>query len=372
MNQSPRETLRKLVQQHGRSLCSDARRCEALLRDYCPESRRGIFVLTSALHEQTAEELLAADGKEPSAALLKRLADRLCDRLGLRYDLAVWAVESWALALDVVSPDELPRIDFVCPRCRHKDSIGYEHAGAAITCQRCSSQVRISPDGEHFALETDGTEGAAADPWAEDMYRRMVSVAAADGRMKVSESARLDELRRRLSLPRDAADRIRDEVLAEHGILRPIPRQTAPSVANQSATTSPRQTQWVSGLDQWMKSHHRALETAKNWGGATAGTAVLFGLVIRCTTDYSISETAVGIVAGALFGGIAFVAGFLVDEFRKGRISHADTYLRAVVWGILAGGTLGGIVGGTAIFAAVAFGIAAAFAGGMLVHVFRP
>ncbi len=46
MNEFPRQKLCELIAQYGHSLCDDPRRCEALLRDYCGQNRKEIFVLT--------------------------------------------------------------------------------------------------------------------------------------------------------------------------------------------------------------------------------------------------------------------------------------------------------------------------------------
>lgn len=35
MHNEPRQKLRELIIEYGRSLCDDPRRCEALLKDYC-------------------------------------------------------------------------------------------------------------------------------------------------------------------------------------------------------------------------------------------------------------------------------------------------------------------------------------------------
>src|SRR5215208_7258314 len=48
MNDAPRRTLRELIAKHGPGLCSDARRCEGLLRDLCGEHRREINILVGA------------------------------------------------------------------------------------------------------------------------------------------------------------------------------------------------------------------------------------------------------------------------------------------------------------------------------------
>jgi glucose/arabinose dehydrogenase len=107
MHDEPRRTLAALITHYGRALCDDPRRTEALLRDLCPEHRREVNVLVSGLRERVPVDLLAPSDGLPSAVLLGRLAQRLEDHVGLAPAAARWAVESWALALDVVTPAEL-------------------------------------------------------------------------------------------------------------------------------------------------------------------------------------------------------------------------------------------------------------------------
>src|SRR5215213_1609013 len=107
MNDAPRQTLRQLIARHGPGLCSDARRCEGLLRDLCGEHRREINLLVSALKERVALDLLAAQGSVPRGLLLTRLARRLEDQLAVTEEAARWAVDSWALALGVVTDAEV-------------------------------------------------------------------------------------------------------------------------------------------------------------------------------------------------------------------------------------------------------------------------
>ncbi len=107
MNDAPRQTLRQLIARHGQGLCSDARRCEGLLRDLSGESRREINLLVSALKERVPLDLLAGQGSVPRGLLLTRLARRLEDQLAVTVDAARWAVDSWALALGVVTDAEL-------------------------------------------------------------------------------------------------------------------------------------------------------------------------------------------------------------------------------------------------------------------------
>ncbi|MFO1419716.1 MAG: SUMF1/EgtB/PvdO family nonheme iron enzyme [Candidatus Competibacteraceae bacterium] len=110
MNDLPRQKLRELIVQYGRSLCDDPRRCEALLKDYCGQYKREIFVLVSALKNRVAEDLINASAGVPLTLVVGRLIQRLEDELGLAENAARWAVESWALALGMpVASVEPPR-----------------------------------------------------------------------------------------------------------------------------------------------------------------------------------------------------------------------------------------------------------------------
>jgi hypothetical protein len=106
MNDAPRRTLRELVARHGPGLCSDARRCEGLLRDLCGEHRREINILVAALRERVPLDLLAGRNSVPTGLLLTRLSKRLEEHLALTEEAARWAVDSWALALGVISDAE--------------------------------------------------------------------------------------------------------------------------------------------------------------------------------------------------------------------------------------------------------------------------
>jgi hypothetical protein len=111
MNEQPREMLREIVARHGQSVVQDARRCEGLLRDYSARHRREVSVLVSALEEHVPEDLLGAPAGTPRVVLLKRLARRLSDNRALSEPAAAWSVNSWALALGLISDDELKAVE---------------------------------------------------------------------------------------------------------------------------------------------------------------------------------------------------------------------------------------------------------------------
>ena len=99
--------LRRIVGKYGNDLGGNARRCEGLLKDLCGAYRREISVLTNAIEERIPLDLLAAGNSMPRELLLTRLAKRLEDNLGLTIEASRWAVDSWALALGVLTDDEV-------------------------------------------------------------------------------------------------------------------------------------------------------------------------------------------------------------------------------------------------------------------------
>ncbi|HEY0658681.1 MAG TPA: pectinesterase family protein [Pyrinomonadaceae bacterium] len=110
MNELPRRKLLEIVAKHGRVIIENPRRCENLLRDYCGGFRREISVLTMALEEHAVADMLAASAL-PRRVILARLSQRLCDNLALSETAARWSIESWALALGVISEAELSSND---------------------------------------------------------------------------------------------------------------------------------------------------------------------------------------------------------------------------------------------------------------------
>ncbi|MCP4347149.1 MAG: DUF1566 domain-containing protein [Desulfobacterales bacterium] len=103
MNDIPRQKLQYIITQYGRAICDEPKRCEALLRDLCPEYKREINLLIIALKEKVAADLMTASDTMPKEVQLARFTKRLYDNLGIAEEFAQWTVDSWALALGVIS-----------------------------------------------------------------------------------------------------------------------------------------------------------------------------------------------------------------------------------------------------------------------------
>ncbi len=103
MNDIPRHKLQYIITQYGRAICDEPKRCEALLRDLCPEYKREINVLIIALKEKVAADLMTASDAIPKEVQLARFTKRLYDNLGIAEEFVQWAVEAWDLAWSVIS-----------------------------------------------------------------------------------------------------------------------------------------------------------------------------------------------------------------------------------------------------------------------------
>lgn len=107
MTDLPRRTLTHIIAKHGRGICESPKRVEASLRDLCGEHRREINIIMGALEERVAADMMSIGKSVPRGVLLARLAARLRDELAYTPEAARWAVETWAVALGVVSEAEL-------------------------------------------------------------------------------------------------------------------------------------------------------------------------------------------------------------------------------------------------------------------------
>lgn len=99
--------LRQILLKYGKEICSDARRCENLLKDLCGSFRRETNVLVNAIEERVPLDLLAANRSMPLELLLTKLEKRLEEQTAMTADAARWTVESWALALNLTTENEI-------------------------------------------------------------------------------------------------------------------------------------------------------------------------------------------------------------------------------------------------------------------------
>jgi hypothetical protein len=271
MDDLPRQKLAELIRRFGREIAGDARRCEALLKDACPQHKREIFVLVSAAKESVGVELLGSSSGAPKEALVSRLTMRVHENLGLPESLARWAVESWALALGLASATDF-RFPFKCPGCGAAGTMPTGLAGHKVTCPRCKAVLHISEDGRQISVdraraapnrptsgssaETVSAHGGASTVFrpafdegddllsefprvsAEEIFRQTLRRVLDDGIVTDEERVEVRKAQADLGITTEVASRILQEVkleLARRG--RPVPATASRPAA---AATPPR------------------------------------------------------------------------------------------------------------------------------------
>lgn len=97
----PRQQLQYIMTQFGRSVCDESKRCEALLKDLCPNHKREVRLLVVALREGVVKTLSYPPSFLTIENVITQLVQRLYDEWGIAVELGQWAVESWAIVLGV-------------------------------------------------------------------------------------------------------------------------------------------------------------------------------------------------------------------------------------------------------------------------------
>jgi len=146
MSTTPRDVLVELVARHGEPLLASPLRTEGLLKDYCGEFRREIFVLVSCLRVGVVEQLRRQGG--PSVKLIcARLALKLEQNLAISSDIAKWAVESWAVALGLLSPEaattQFSDLLEASNRARQHDDFQAEHVMPAQVIEPTPAPISV-------------------------------------------------------------------------------------------------------------------------------------------------------------------------------------------------------------------------------------
>lgn len=110
----PRDLFLEAVRSHADARF-DAKRFEGLLKDfYQGNFRKESAVLSNCVREGVPDALASVKGGIPYAVASAPLTRKLVDNWGTTEELAQWAVDSWALALGIVTESDLrPRGQFL-------------------------------------------------------------------------------------------------------------------------------------------------------------------------------------------------------------------------------------------------------------------
>jgi ABC-type phosphate/phosphonate transport system substrate-binding protein len=107
LDNATRDILRSLVAELGSDVNEHTQKWRGYLTDRMAAYRLERQALITALNEHVPEELMSSQSAVQPQAQVERLTQRMVESLGLQPEVARWAVESWALALGVMQPQDL-------------------------------------------------------------------------------------------------------------------------------------------------------------------------------------------------------------------------------------------------------------------------
>ena len=145
MNKLPRQKLIELIQEYGLSVADNPKRCKGLLLDYCGSDYRGeIKILIEALNEGVGSELRNISKGIPKPLIITQQTNKLI-ALHISDEAAQWAVETWALALGVITENELNSISESSCHSNAKSLASTQKPQVSLqTKSNCSDKQQIS------------------------------------------------------------------------------------------------------------------------------------------------------------------------------------------------------------------------------------
>ena len=152
MNELVRDELIRIVRENGEDVLLDPVRTKAFLNDFCGNKyRREINSITLALKEGAATELLNSRRNRTERFAIARLSKNLEESFGFPKQQTIWTVESIAIALGVLEPDEGRHSSVETASSTQKNPVDDERKEAQIdesSYARSDNTAKTKPDRE--------------------------------------------------------------------------------------------------------------------------------------------------------------------------------------------------------------------------------
>ncbi|HRV02577.1 MAG TPA: formylglycine-generating enzyme family protein [Mesotoga sp.] len=106
MNNEARKQLIEVVKRYGIKILDEPRKVEGLLKDFCGDCKKEIFSIVNALKERAGNDLMNSSKSNTVRIAIGRLSSKMQSDLGMSEEVAVWSIESIAIALGIMSEKE--------------------------------------------------------------------------------------------------------------------------------------------------------------------------------------------------------------------------------------------------------------------------
>lgn len=147
---SPRETLSEILIREP-LLYLEPQRCEALLRDLCASYEREVNLLVSGLKQGVVVKLVESQRVvTPYHVTSARLTRQMVENLSLTEGGARWAVDSWAMALGIITEAEAKASEVALKREPRRSGVtggsrGHDAAPESSASSRSRARVHPAP-----------------------------------------------------------------------------------------------------------------------------------------------------------------------------------------------------------------------------------
>jgi hypothetical protein len=160
LNALPRQKLCEIIKIYGKDVCNNHKRIRGLLNDFCHGNYPEINFLLTALAEKVDIELLASSKTLPYEMISARLVGRLYGNRGMAKEIACWAVDSWALALGVISNETSYTKPQVLLNLAQSD---LANTTKSYSNKSTRQTIVVSPTGEEYTTISAAISNAPSD-----------------------------------------------------------------------------------------------------------------------------------------------------------------------------------------------------------------
>lgn len=130
MQQKAAQKLVEIVQRYGTEISENPRQLEAVLKDYCGECPREVFLLTQPVALGLVADLVRRNPNgEPLSLVVNRFIQKLINNLGITREFAYWAAQSWVTALEIPDAGDLFREFHAAAETKIENRIVIDNSG---------------------------------------------------------------------------------------------------------------------------------------------------------------------------------------------------------------------------------------------------
>ena len=161
MKDKARKQLVEIVKKYGIKILDESRKVEGLLRDLCGDCKKEIFSIVNALKEGAGNDLMNSSKSNTVKITIGRLSSKMQSDLGMSEEVAVWSIESIAIALGIMNEKEAKGV--------RKAQVEQKPAETktGVTYRQDSIESEIKTSNEDELIYVEGGSFIMGDTWGD-------------------------------------------------------------------------------------------------------------------------------------------------------------------------------------------------------------